>query len=127
MISTRQTDYVVRAAEDENVSKDIIAQGTCGQKLNWELKENGELQIWGTGTMYNWYSNNSVPWHDYVQKITLVTIGEGVISKSVYLKPVCIYDSGMTAYGSKIKTGFAFFDEVFHQPSLAVKFDKILW
>jgi hypothetical protein len=31
----------------------------------------------------------------------------------------------MTAYGIKIKTGFAFFDEVFHQPSLAVKFDKI--
>ena len=41
------------------------------------------------------------------------------------MKPVCIYDSGMTAYG--IKTGFAFFDEVFHQPSLTVKFDKILW
>ena len=33
----------------------------------------------------------------------------------------------MTAYGSKIKTGFTFFDEVLHQPSLAVKFDKILW
>ena len=38
-----------------------------------------------------------------------------------------IYHSGMTAYGRKIKTGFAFFNEVFHQPSLAVKFDEILW
>ena len=45
----------------------------------------------------------------------------------MYLKSVCIYASGMTAYGSKIKTGFAFFDKVFHQTSLAVKFDKILW
>ena len=32
-----------------------------------------------------------------------------------------------SAYGSKIKTGFTFFDEVFHQPSLAVKLDKIPW
>ena len=31
-----------------------------------------------------------------------------------------------TAYGSKIKTGFAFFHEVFHHPSLAVKLDEIL-
>ena len=29
----------------------------------------------------------------------------------------------MTAYGREIKAGFAFFDEIFHQPSLAVKFD----
>ena len=31
----------------------------------------------------------------------------------------------MTVYGSEIKTGFAFFDEVFHRPSLAVNFDNM--
>ena len=41
------------------------------------------------------------------------------------LQSIGIYHSGMTAYGCKIKTGFAFFNEVFHQPSLAVKFDEI--
>ena len=45
----------------------------------------------------------------------------------MYLQSVGIYHSGMTAYGRKIKTGFAFFNEVFHQPPLAVKFDEILW
>ena len=50
-----------------------------------------------------------------------------VIRKSMYLQSIGIYHSGMTAYGRKIKTGFAFFNEVFHQPSLAVKFDEILW
>lgn len=50
-----------------------------------------------------------------------------VIRKSVYLKPVGIYDSAMTAYRSEIKTGFTFFDEVLHQSSFAVKFDEILW
>ena len=43
----------------------------------------------------------------------------------MYLKPVGIYNSGMTAYGSKIKTRFTFFDEVLHQSSFAVKFDEI--
>ena len=43
----------------------------------------------------------------------------------MYLQSIGIYHSGMTAYGRKIKTGFAFFNEVFHQPSLAVKFDEI--
>ena len=33
----------------------------------------------------------------------------------------------LTAYGSKIKTKSAFFDEVFYQPSLAVKSEEILW
>ena len=34
----------------------------------------------------------------------------------MYLDSVCIYDSVVTAHRRKIKTGFAFFDEVFHQP-----------
>ena len=43
------------------------------------------------------------------------------------VESVGIYNSGMTAYGSKIKTRFTLFDKVFHQSSLTVKFDKILW
>ena len=34
----------------------------------------------------------------------------------MYLDSVCIYNSVVTAHRRKIKTGFAFFDEVFHQP-----------
>ena len=41
------------------------------------------------------------------------------------MKSVGIYNSGMTAYGSKIKTRFTLFDKVFHQSLLTVKFDKI--
>ena len=48
-----------------------------------------------------------------------------VIRKSVYLKSVGIYDSSMATYRSEIKTRFAFFDEVFHQTSFAVKFDEV--
>ena len=45
----------------------------------------------------------------------------------MYLDSVCIYDSVVTAHRRKIKTRFAFFDEVFHQTSFAVKFDKVFW
>ena len=38
-----------------------------------------------------------------------------------------IYDSSMATYRSEIKTRFAFFDEVFHPSSFAVKFYEILW
>ena len=34
----------------------------------------------------------------------------------MYLDSVCIYNSVVTAHRRKIKTGFAFFDEVFLQP-----------
>lgn len=34
-------------------------------------------------------TNNSVPWHDYVQKITLVTIGEGVTNIGNYAVDSC--------------------------------------
>ena len=34
----------------------------------------------------------------------------------MYLDSVCIYNSVVTAHRRKIKTGFTFFDEVFHQP-----------
>ena len=34
-------------------------------------------------------TNNSVPWHDYVQKITLVTIGEGVTNIGNYAFDSC--------------------------------------
>lgn len=50
-----------------------------------------------------------------------------VIRKSVDLKSVCIYHSGITAYGREIKTGSVFFDEVFHRPSFSVKFNEVLW
>ena len=49
-----------------------------------------------------------------------------VISKSLYLKLVCIHDSAMTVHRSKIKARLALFDEVFYYASLTVKLDKIL-
>lgn len=43
----------------------------------------------------------------------------------MYLKSVGIYNSRMAAYRSKVKTIFAFLNEIFHQASLAVKFEEM--
>nr|DAD74322.1 MAG TPA: hypothetical protein [Siphoviridae sp. ctabX13] len=43
----------------------------------------------------------------------------------MYLKPVGIYNSCMTADRSKVKTCFTFLYEVFHQASFAIELDKI--
>lgn len=48
-----------------------------------------------------------------------------VIGKSMYLNHVCVYNSSVTAYCRKVKTGFTFFDEVFHLASFAVKFNEV--
>lgn len=73
--------------ENETVKLDIeyiIASGKCGDNLNWKLNRNGKLEITGTGKMYDfsYYASNGekdyVPWHDYIDQIESVEIGEGV-------------------------------------------------
>lgn len=45
---------------------DILDSGKCGESLNWELKEDGTLRIFGTGPMYDYnkYYQPS-PWYKY--------------------------------------------------------------
>ena len=54
-----------------------IASGTTGE-LTWKLLDNGTLTISGKGTMPDYYLPNSVPWHEYRDKIAGAIIGDGV-------------------------------------------------
>ena len=55
--------------------------GTYGSNLSWTLDENGHLEISGSGSMKN---NNtdpiSVAWYPYRERITSVTLKEGITS-----------------------------------------------
>ena len=42
-------------------------------------------------------------------------------------KTVRIYQFRGTAYGCKVKTAFAFFDEIFHFASSAIELDHLIW
>lgn len=51
--------------------------GKCGDDLQWELNENGQLLIFGQGDMYD-YSQWGSPWHTDRAVIADVEIREGV-------------------------------------------------
>ncbi|MBO5369774.1 MAG: leucine-rich repeat domain-containing protein, partial [Clostridia bacterium] len=67
----------------------ILGSGECGENLMWELAKYGDLTISGTGKMYDWNSSESVPWADFSEKITKVTIGEGVTNIGNYAFSNC--------------------------------------
>ncbi|MCD8148252.1 MAG: leucine-rich repeat protein [Clostridiales bacterium] len=65
-------------------SSTAVASGTCGDSLTWVLGSNGTLIISGTGAMKDWSKASSVPWYDYIDSITSVSISENVTSIGDY-------------------------------------------
>ena len=43
------------------------------------------------------------------------------------LQTICIYKLYGTAYAGKVKSTFAFFDEIFHFPPAAIELDDLIW
>ena len=58
----------------------VIASGTCGNNLTWQLDSNGELIISGTGDMDKWSKagETAAPWAAYRSEILYVKINHGV-------------------------------------------------
>lgn len=52
--------------------------GAEGDNLHWTIDENGLLAITGTGAMENFEGISEIPWCDYQDIITAVTIGDDV-------------------------------------------------
>ena len=64
------------------LSKTVLASGTCGETAVWELTEDGTLTISGTGEMYGYGVStiyiNYPPWYDYRTQIVSVVIEDGI-------------------------------------------------
>lgn len=81
--------FAVNVAAEENTNTpqtaaatdeyDILAQGTCGKNLTWQLTSDYTLTISGTGKMYDYYSSYA-PWNKYKDSIKKVDIGAEVTS-----------------------------------------------
>lgn len=56
----------------------MVASGECGKSATYELYEDGELVINGTGDITNYNSIVSAPWYQYADMITSVQIAEGI-------------------------------------------------
>ena len=64
-----QTDYVDAAAAEGN---------RCGENLVWNLSVWGVLTISGTGDMYDYTSQEQVPWYVSRKRVKTVVVEEGV-------------------------------------------------
>ena len=66
------------------VQRNILASGLCGDSAHWTLYEDGELNIWGSGgtrdygfrSLFSFKLNT--PWFEYVDRITSITVSEGI-------------------------------------------------
>lgn len=61
-----------------NEVNEVVANGTCGDNLTWQLTAGGDLIVSGSGDMYDY--NYDAPWYDYRASIKKVTINEGMTS-----------------------------------------------
>ena len=83
----------------------VVAEGTCGEQVNWSLDENGTLTISGTGPMTN-YSRFNLPWVNHLTAIKQVVVSQGVTTISPYAFHNCdnlasvTLPEGLTQIGS---------------------------
>jgi len=70
---------------------ELIASGSCGVNVEWQLDSTGTLHVFGTGEMQAYTWSNFVPntpWYAYRSSITKIVIGDGVtaIGASAFYK-----------------------------------------
>lgn len=51
---------------------EVVASGTCGDQLTWELDETGVLTIDGSGDMYDYTYAQDAPWNTYSYEIRTI-------------------------------------------------------
>ena len=71
----------------ETDEQDVIASGTCGADVQWELTNDGTLTIFGSGQMNSF--DSGTPWYDYRTQIQKVVIEDGVTSIGGYAFAQC--------------------------------------
>ncbi len=95
-----------------------IASGSCGENATWEMYENGELWIKGSGAMSNYTSHTQQPWAKYRHMIKKIVIGKDITTVGNYAFCYCQNNTAVEfEEGSKITTiGVLSF---FNNPKLA--------
>ena len=82
---TAETQQTETAGLPAETNAEVIASGTCGDNLTWELNVDGTLSINGTGKMDDAKGISSAPWYSYRESIKKVVIADGVESIGNYV------------------------------------------
>lgn len=74
--------YIVPKGEGVMTIRDICMAtenaGKCGNKVSWELKDDGELHLYGSGSTYNFAENPQAPWDSMQDSIRSIVVDEGI-------------------------------------------------
>ena len=89
----------------------IIASGTCGANLTWELSCDSVLTISGTGDMTNWSASVSVPWYNYLDNIAYLSLPDGLTSIGQLAFCLCKALTSVTIPNTVTSIGRSAFDQ----------------
>ena len=68
----------VESAKIENQMLPVLAEGTFGNGLTWNIDSNNKLTVSGTGEMPDFGGVTETPWNQYRESITSVEIRKGI-------------------------------------------------
>lgn len=85
--------------------------GDCGANVNWSFDEStGELTISGSGAMADYNEADDAPWVNFKDKISKITVAEGVTTIGRYAFNSCTGVSEVTLPEGLTTVGFGSFD-----------------
>ena len=89
-----------------DANAEIVASGTCGQKLTWTLNDEGLLSIYGEGEMDNYSSSSQTPWYNNRHSIlslyaepTVTSIGRYAFSECFTMSTSIVIPEGIVSIG----------------------------
>ena len=89
-----------------DANAEIVASGTCGQKLTWTLNDEGLLSIYGEGEMDNYSSSSQTPWYNNRHSIlslyaepTVTSIGRYAFSECFTRSTSIVIPEGIVSIG----------------------------
>ena len=93
-----------------NPVPNVVASGTCGENLTWNLNDAGTLTISGTGAMTDYTLSSTAPWNNRSGLIKNVVIENNVVSIGRHAFRGCASLNSVTVGNSVTSIGSDAFD-----------------
>ncbi len=112
VIASAMAVLFVLDAEADNSSAQIAETGRCGQDAYYMYFTDGSLELFGTGSTYD-YSYYLPPWYDYRKDITKIVVGEDITGLGAWTFVKCKNVKELTipitlnSVGSDLSSAFA--------------------